>query len=66
MKKLNPYFGSEWSLAQYKAQDKKTKVAFAPESNLLHIAGYDGNFVTVSFDPVNGGECVKQCEGKIL
>lgn len=66
MKKINHYFGSEWSFAQYKVFDRKTKVAFGQESNSLFVVGYDGNFVMVNFDPVNGGECLKQSEGKIF
>ena len=66
MKKMNSYFGSEWSLAQFKVNDRKTRVTFGQESNSLYIAGFDGNFYIVNFDPVNGGECLKQFEGKLL
>ncbi len=66
MKKINRYFGSEWSLAQFKVYEKKTKVVFGQETNSLYIVGYDGNFYIVNFDPSNGGECLKQFEGRYI
>lgn len=66
MKKINRYFGSEWSVAQFKVYEKKTKVVFGQETNSLYIVGYDGNFYIVNFDPSNGGECLKQFEGRYI
>jgi len=66
LKFLTPYFDSEWSFAQYKVLDSKTKVAFGKDENSLYIIGYDGNFYTVTFDPVNGGECFKAFSSKIF
>jgi hypothetical protein len=46
--------------------DSKTRVVFSQEANLIYVIGYEGSFYTINFDPVNGGECLKQFEGKIF
>ena len=66
MKVFSSYFDSEWSFAQFKVLDSKTNIAFGQEQNSIYIVGYDGTFYMVNFDPVNGGECLKQFEGKIF
>lgn len=38
LKVFNSYFDSEWSFAQYKCQDKRTKVAFLSDPHNLAIA----------------------------
>jgi len=66
MKFLSSYFDSEWSFAQYKVVDSKTKIAFGKEDNSLFIVGYSGSFYTVQYDSNNGGECFKTFQGKIF
>jgi len=66
MKFLSPYFDSEWSFAQYKVMDSRTKVAFAKEDYSIYIIGYDGNFYTVNYDPISGGECTNPIITKIF
>jgi hypothetical protein len=66
MKFIVPYFDSEWSFAQFKVMDSKTKVAFGPEDNTLIIISYEGNYYQCSFDPINGGECNLQHHFRIL
>jgi len=66
MKGINSYFGSEWSFAQFKVFERRTKISFGQEANSLYITGYDGNFYIVNFDTTNGGECLKQFEGKFI
>lgn len=66
LKVFSSYFDSQWSFAQFKLLDSKTRIAFSQEPNMIYIIGYDGNFYTINFDPVNGGECLKQYEGKIF
>ena len=61
-----PYFDAEWSFAQFKVQDSKTKVAFGAEENTLIIISYDGNYYKITFDPINGGDCQKQEEKRIM
>jgi WD40 repeat protein len=61
MKVFSSYFDSEWSFAQFKVQDRKTRLAFGQE-NSVYIAGYDGHFYSINYDLVNGGECLKQFE----
>lgn len=66
MKGLFPYFDSEWSFAQFRVVDNKTKVAFGPEPNSIIVIAYEGNYYKANFDPVNGGECIKEYEDRIL
>lgn len=66
MKVFSSYFDSEWSFAQFKATDRRSKLAFGQDTNSLYIIGHDGNFYMVTYDPVNGGECLKQFEGKVF
>jgi hypothetical protein len=66
LRSLSSYFDSEWSFAQYKVLDHKTKIAFDPEGSAFYIIGFDGNFYKVNYDPLTGGECIKEFEGKLL
>jgi hypothetical protein len=66
MKVFSSYFDSEWSFAQYKVTDRKVRLAFGGDANSVNIVGFDGNFYTVSFDSVNGGECMEQYKKKIF
>jgi len=66
MKFLSNYFDSEWSFAQYKVIDSKTKIAFGKDDNSMFIVGYSGSFYTVQYDPINGGECFKTFSSKIF
>jgi hypothetical protein len=66
MKVFSSYFDSEWSFAQFKVSDRRSKLAFGADTNSIYIIGHDGNFSMVNFDPVNGGECLKQFEGKVF
>ena len=66
MKFISPYFNSEWSFAQYKVLEGKTKVAFGKEDKSLYIIGYDGTFYSVFYDDVNGGECLKAYTAKMF
>ena len=57
MKFVSDYFDAEWSFAQIRIPDKKTKIAFCPEQpNCIVIVSYEGNYYKVDFDPVKGGE----------
>lgn len=67
------HLSSERSLAQFKLNNKKDKiiVSFCPDDSDANSQGnnpgilvltYGGKFYHSSFDPVNGGECVKREE----
>lgn len=57
------YFQSEWSFAQFKVTDKKTKVGFLNDKpNTLIVTSTDGKLYDIGFDPVKGGECVLRHE----
>lgn len=66
LKGLVPYFDSEWSFSQFRVVDNKTKVCFGTEPNTIIVISYEGKYYKASFDPVNGGECTKDFEDKIL
>lgn len=66
LKSMVPYFSSEWSFAQFRVIDNKTKVAFGPEPNSLIVISYEGKYYKANFDPVNGGECTKTEEKNIM
>ena len=66
MKMAFSYFDSEWSFAQLRVPDTKAKVAFNTEPNKLVVASCEGNYYLASFDPINGGECLKQQTKKIV
>lgn len=60
MKGILPrYFSSEWSFAQYRLPDRHTICAFGLEKNTLIAIQSDGTFYKAKFDPVNGGDAVK-------
>lgn len=66
IKALSSYFDSEWSFAQFRVSDLKTKVAFGPETNTIIVVSEEGNYYVANFDPVNGGECLKQQQIKFF
>ena len=57
------YFGSEWSFARMKINISKSIAIFKPD-NCIIIVTYEGKFYQASFDPINGGECIKIQEEK--
>ena len=57
------YFGSEWSFARMKINISKSIAIFKPDNCIL-IVTYEGKFYQASFDPINGGECIKIQEEK--
>ena len=57
------YFGSEWSFARMKINISKSIAIFKPD-NCIIIVTYEGKFYQASFDPINGGECIKIQEDK--
>ena len=55
---INNYFNSEWSFAQYKVSDKKTKVGFLKDRpNILLVASTEGRLYYIEFNPDKGGDC---------
>ena len=60
LKVFNSYFDSEWSFAQYKCQDKRTKVAFLSDPHNLAIASTEGRVYIVEFDGEKGGDCTRR------
>ena len=77
MKKLVSYFDSEWSVAQFRIPDGKAVCAFGPEDQnyivgnqyilyILLVVSNEGNYYLAEFDPVNGGECKKTMERRLL
>ena len=52
------YFASEWSFSKFKIISPKTVASFGPD-NTIFMATYDGKYYQVSFDPINGGDCIK-------
>jgi hypothetical protein len=59
MKMLVPYFDSEWSFARFRINETHSKVAFGPEPNSIIVVSYDGNYYMATFDPNEGGDCLK-------
>lgn len=66
IKAFSSYFDSEWSFAQFRIPDIRAKVAFGPESNTILVVSEEGNYYVANFDPVNGGECLKQQQTKFF
>lgn len=64
MKAVLPYFNSEWSFAQFRVSDSRTKVALSADATKLIIVSSEGNYYLASFDQINGGECEKQVHVK--
>ena len=60
MKAVLPYFDSEWSFAQFRVSDNKTRVCFGSEQNTIYVISTEGNFFSAEFHPKNGGECLKR------
>lgn len=57
---LPKYFSSEWSFAQFHLpENTRFIVAFGSQNSVI-IVGMDGSFYKCSFDPVHGGEMVRQ------
>ena len=52
------YFGSEWSFSKFKVNSTKSIAIFGPDNSII-VATYDGKYYQASFDPINGGECIK-------
>ena len=57
------YFGSEWSFARIRINISKSISIFGPENSII-IVTYEGKFCQASFDPINGGDCIKIQEEK--
>ena len=65
LKVIFPYFDSEWSFAQFRITDMKGLATFGHEPNTIIVISYEGNYYYARFDPVNGGECLKQQQNKL-
>ncbi|KAG6418534.1 hypothetical protein SASPL_120738 [Salvia splendens] len=57
---LPKYFSSEWSFAQFHFPGVTQFITTFGSQNTVIVVGLDGSFYRCSFDPVNGGEMVKQ------
>lgn len=57
---LPSYFSSEWSLAQFRVPDYRSVVAFGAHQHTCVIACANGSAYKVRFNPVTGGEMVKE------
>lgn len=57
---LPVYFSSEWSFAQFRVQDYRCIAAFGAEANTIIIVCGNGQYYKVRFDPVRGGEMVRE------
>lgn len=60
-----PYFDSEYSFAQFRIADARGIAVFGPEPNTIIVISYEGNYYYARFDPVNGGDCLKQQQNKL-
>ena len=60
MKEFSNYFDSEWSFAQFRIPDSKAKIGFGVDPNTIIVVTYEGNYYVANFDPINGGDCLKQ------
>jgi len=58
MKKIVPYFSSEWSLAQFRLTEKKCVIGFGTKDT-IYVITEAGKFYSAIFDPVHGGNCKK-------
>ncbi|KAF9970805.1 WD repeat domain phosphoinositide-interacting protein 3 [Actinomortierella ambigua] len=68
MKDLLPkYFSSAWSFAQFKvAADCRCICAFGSDNNTVIVICADGSFYRFMFDPIKGGEGVRESYHKFL
>lgn len=57
------YFTSEWSFARIRINISKSISIFGPDNSII-IVTYEGKFYQASFDPINGGDCIKIQEEK--
>lgn len=57
---LPAYFASEWSLAQYRVPDFRCTAAFGADPHTVVIVCANGSYYKVRFDPVRGGEMVRE------
>ena len=65
MKKFSKYFDSEWSFSKFRVPDTKPLCTFDQDENLIVISA-EGQYYRATFDKVNGGDCEKVSEKKIL
>jgi len=67
MKELLPkYFSSQWSFANFKVSEAKCIVSFGQEKNTIIAVCSNGTYFKYSFDPLKGGECVRESFHNIL
>ncbi|KAG0237561.1 WD repeat domain phosphoinositide-interacting protein 3 [Actinomortierella wolfii] len=68
MKDILPkYFSSAWSFAQFKvAADCRCICAFGSDNNTVIVICADGSFYRFMFDPIKGGEGVRESYYKFL
>jgi len=59
-KVLPAYFSSEWSLAQFRVPDYRAIASFGTDPNTVIIVCASGSFYKARFDPVRGGEMVRE------
>lgn len=59
-KMLPSYFGSEWSLAQFRVPDFRCIAAFGADPHTVVIVCANGSYYKARFDPVRGGEMVRE------
>jgi len=59
-KVLPAYFSSEWSLAQFRVPDYRAIASFGTDPHTVVIVCASGSFYKARFDPVRGGEMVRE------
>mmetsp|Transcript_71215 Transcript_71215/g.159411 ORF Transcript_71215/g.159411 Transcript_71215/m.159411 type:complete len:428 (-) Transcript_71215:106-1389(-) len=57
---LPAYFSSEWSLAQFRVPDYRCIAAFGSDPNTILVVCANGSYYKARFDPVRGGEMVRE------
>mmetsp|Transcript_49721 Transcript_49721/g.116911 ORF Transcript_49721/g.116911 Transcript_49721/m.116911 type:complete len:410 (-) Transcript_49721:163-1392(-) len=57
---LPAYFSSEWSLAQFRVHDYRYIAAFGVDPHTVIIVCANGSYYKARFDPVKGGEMVRE------
>lgn len=57
---LPSYFSSEWSLAQFHVPDYRCISAFGQEAHTVVVLCANGSYYKARFDPVHGGEMVRE------
>jgi len=57
---LPAYFSSEWSLAQFRVPDYRCIAAFGADPHTVVIICANGSYYKARFDPVRGGEMVRE------